>query len=150
MNKYEIVIMLDPAENIEKAQSLLKSTFKSGVEKFEKLEFTKLAYEINKSKVAQYVLAIVNSQGKEEINEFVRKANITKTFWRHMIINLTSEKGINKPAKPKKTFKKPFVARKFSRDDESKTHSTEEPRRANTKSTYKKSTSFSQDNKNKK
>ncbi|PAK20958.1 30S ribosomal protein S6 [Mycoplasmopsis agassizii] len=102
MSQYEIMMILAPAENENVAKDMLTSTFKSGkVTKFEVLDRTELAYEINKSKVAKYVLALVESSDeKNEVAEFVRKANISKSVWRHLVVNLTTERGINKPATP--------------------------------------------------
>ncbi|WP_025755601.1 30S ribosomal protein S6 [Mycoplasmopsis cricetuli] len=99
MSKYEIMIIVNPKVNISVAKDLLESVFSKGISKVEKLEKTKLAYEIKKSKQAQYLLAEVNSN-PELISEFTRRANnINKEIWRYLVINLDTEKGFNKEFK---------------------------------------------------
>lgn len=109
MNQYEIMLILAPNENESLAQNLLNAVFGSkNVEKFSVLEQTELAYEINKSKIAKYVLAIVKSNVEDDlVKEFTRRANIEKKIWRHLIINLTTERGLGKANTPKK-FQKRF------------------------------------------
>ncbi|OYD27118.1 small subunit ribosomal protein S6 [Mycoplasma testudineum] len=104
MIKYEIMMILAPATDEKVAKDLLESTFKSGgIEKFEVMDRTELAYEINKSKTAKYVLAIVNSNNAtEELSEFTRKVNINKVIWRKMVVNLTTERGLGKENVPMK------------------------------------------------
>jgi ribosomal protein S6 len=77
MSKYEIMLILDPSSNSQIAQEICESTFKSSDLKVEKLETTELAYKINKSKNAIYILINVSATG-EEVIEFTRKCNITK------------------------------------------------------------------------
>ena len=112
MSKYEIMLILDPNSDEKVVSEIAKSTFKSKSVKVERLERTELAYEINKSKTAIYVLVNVEATG-EEINEFMRKANITKNIWRSLSINLDTEKGLNRKAKPKK-IKRQFGKRNFA------------------------------------
>ncbi|EFF41834.1 ribosomal protein S6 [Mycoplasmopsis alligatoris A21JP2] len=114
MAKYEIVLILDPKAEETVATKLLNEVFGKGVKKAQKLEKTELAYEINKSKHAHFFLAEVEAQ-TELIAEFTRKANILKTVWRNLVVNLDSEKGLNvsknkKPA-PRKTFAKSYTNR---------------------------------------
>ncbi len=111
MSKYEIMLILDPNSDTQIAQEICGSTFKSKDLKVEKLENTELAYKINKSKNAVYILINVSAIG-EEIIEFTRKCNITKVIWRQMVINLDTEKGLNRKANPKK-IKKPFIKKPF-------------------------------------
>ncbi|WP_036464819.1 30S ribosomal protein S6 [Mycoplasmopsis sturni] len=98
MSKYEIMMIVDPKADIAIAEKLLKEVFGKGVQKAEKLERTDLAYEINKSKQAQYLLAEITSPS-DLIAEFTRKANILKEIWRFLVINLDTEKGFGKEFK---------------------------------------------------
>lgn len=106
MSKYEIMLILDPKSDDKNLNDIASATFKNKA-KIEKLERTELAYEINKSKTALYYLVSIEATG-EEINEFMRKANIAKNIWRSLSVNLDSEKGLNRKAKPKK-IRKVFV-----------------------------------------
>ena len=90
MAKYEIMLILDPKSDIKEAEKLVNEVFTNA--KFEKMDRTELAYEINKSKTAHYALVNVEANG-EEIKEFSRKANIIKTIWRYLTINLDTEMG---------------------------------------------------------
>lgn len=117
MSKYEIMLILDPSSNSQLAQEICDNTFKSKDLKVTKLENTELAYKINKSANAIYILINVSATG-EEVTEFTRKCNITKTIWRQLVINLDSEKGLNRKANPKK-IKKPFVKKPFVKREES-------------------------------
>lgn len=103
MNKYEIMMILAPSETEKPAKTLLESVFGAkNIEKFEVMEKTELAYEINKSKTAKYILALVNSDPVDKkLNEFVRRVNIEKKIWRHMVVNLSSERGLGKPNTPR-------------------------------------------------
>lgn len=103
MSKYEIMLILDPTSDEKVISEIVKSTFKSKEVQIEKMERTDLAYEINKSKTASYFVVNVSATG-DEINEFTRKSNITKSIWRIMSVNLDTEKGLQR--KPKK-FRKP-------------------------------------------
>ncbi len=122
MSKYEIMLILDPSSNSQIAQEMCESTFKSKDLKVEKLENTELAYKINKSKNAIYILINVSATG-EEVIEFTRKCNITKVIWRQMVINLDSEKGLNRKANPKK-IKKPFVKKPYVKREENENSDT--------------------------
>ncbi len=110
MSKYEIMLILDPTSDEKVISEIVKSTFKSKEAQIEKMERTDLAYEINKSKTANYFVINVSATG-DEINEFTRKSNITKSIWRIMSVNLDTEKGLQR--KPKKfrkhnpNFRKP-------------------------------------------
>lgn len=101
MSNYEVMLILDPKSDEKIVSEIAKSTFKSKDIKIEKLERTELAYEINKSKTAIYVLITVKATG-EEINEFTRKSNITKNIWRILSLNLDTERGLNRKAKSKR------------------------------------------------
>ncbi len=128
MSNYEIMLIIDPKSDEKVASEIAKSTFKSKDVKIEKLERTELAYEINKSKTAIYVLVNVKATG-DEINEFTRKANITKTIWRILSINLDSEKGLNRKAKPKKVRRPMSFSNRRSNGEKNnfETSSTTEP-----------------------
>ncbi|MGY6171757.1 30S ribosomal protein S6 [Candidatus Mycoplasma pogonae] len=119
MAKYEILLILAPGENPEIATDLAKNTFGAdSIVSAEKLERTELAYEINKSKTATYLLLLVNAEEKL-VAEFVRLTNISKTIWRTLVINLDSEKGLNrkvtvkkfKPRAPFNNNRRPFNRR---------------------------------------
>lgn len=90
MAKYEIMLILDPKEDIQVAEKLVNETFKNA--EFKKLDRTELAYEINKSKTATYVLVNTEANGAE-VKEFIRRSNIMKTVWRHLVVNLDTEMG---------------------------------------------------------
>lgn len=79
MSNYEIMLILDPKSDEKIVSEIANSTFKSNELKIEKMERTELAYEINKSKIATYILVKVKATG-EEINEFTRKSNIAKNI----------------------------------------------------------------------
>ena len=102
MPNYEIMLILDPKEDIKVAEQLSKDVFGSDVKKFEKLDRTELAYPINNSTTGTYILMNVETEGRN-IKEFTRKVNINKSIWREMIINVDEEKA-NKIAKPRKPF----------------------------------------------
>ncbi|WP_338822485.1 30S ribosomal protein S6 [Mycoplasmopsis felifaucium] len=102
MNKYEIMLVVDPAIDSVMATELVESVFgKKNIVKADKLEQTTLAYPINKSTKAQYMLYLLNAE-RSVISEFIRKSNITKFIWRHLVINLDTEKGYEKSKKPRK------------------------------------------------
>ncbi|WP_027120798.1 30S ribosomal protein S6 [Mycoplasmopsis lipofaciens] len=99
MNKYEIMLILDPKADAEVAYDLVESVFKkTNVKKAQKLERTDLAYKINKSNKAQYFLFNINSESKN-IAEFTRRSNILKEVWRYLVINLDTETGYGKEKK---------------------------------------------------
>lgn len=115
MAKYEIMLVLDPKEDLAVAEKIAKDVFGNGVQKVEKLERTELAYEINKSKTGMFVLMNVETE-ESNIAEFVRRTNIQKTIWRALVINLDSEKGLNRKTTPKKV-KVPFFKKTFNRNN---------------------------------
>ena len=136
MSNYEIMLILDPKSDEKVASEIAKSTFKSKEFKVEKMERTELAYEINKSKTATYVLINANASG-EEINEFTRKANISKNVWRILSINLDTEKGLNRKAKSKRERKLSFIKKN---ENKSKiTSGSSNPVESKTKKTSSKS-----------
>lgn len=116
-NKYEILVMIDPKEDKLVIENIINKVFKK-VEKFEQLERTELAYRINNSLAAHYFLINVIAEGPE-ISEFNRRINIVKTIWRAMVINLDSERGLNRKASEKKFIKKPNVDRQRRQRDSS-------------------------------
>ncbi|MGY5139624.1 30S ribosomal protein S6 [Mycoplasmopsis gallinarum] len=108
MNKYEIMLLVDIKADPEIGFSLVKSVFgEANVTKAEKLELTNLAYRIQKSEKAHYLLFEVNSESKN-IAEFTRRSNILKEVLRQLVINLDTEKGYGKVRKvrAKKSFDK--------------------------------------------
>lgn len=135
MNKYEIMLILDPNSDEKNISELVNSTFKNKDFKIEKLERTELAYEINKSKTGKYMLINAKASG-EEINEFTRKANIAKNIWRMISINLDTEKGLNRRAKPKKVKKPIFGPRKFQQDQQGEKTNKEFVNKTNRKETH--------------
>lgn len=77
MAKYEIMLILDPKEDIKVAENIVNEVFKNA--KFTKMDRTELAYEINKSKTATYALVEVEANGAE-VKELTRRSNITKSI----------------------------------------------------------------------
>lgn len=114
MNKYEIMMIVDPKVDAKIAFDLLSEVFGKGVKKAEKLENTELAYEINKSKQGQYILASVESDSKNPA-EFTRRTNIIKGIWRALVINLDSEKGLKPKKESKAKAKRTYVKKEFNK-----------------------------------
>lgn len=123
MYKYEIMLILDPKADVDKNIKLVEGIFKkANVKKAEKMAQTELAYKINHSLNAQYLLFEIQAE-PELIAEFIRRVNITKDIWRHMIINLDKEKGYGKVKKVRPNFRKEqknFEKKPFVRDENSK------------------------------
>lgn len=94
MAKYEIMIIADPKEDVKTIETMVKDIFGTGMKKFTKMDRTELAYPINKSNTATYILVDAETTG-EAIKEFTRKVNITKTIWRQLAINLDSERAVD-------------------------------------------------------
>lgn len=104
MNKYEIMLILDPAADALQATQIVETAFgKTAVKKAEKLELSNLAYPINKSLKAQYMVYLVEGEASK-VAEFTRRSNIAKFIWRQLVINLDSEKGFNKSKKVHKNI----------------------------------------------
>lgn len=127
MNKYEIMMIIDPKADVKIAYDLLAEVFGKGVQKAEKLENNHLAYKINKSGFAQYILANVESKG-ENIAEFTRRSNILKEVWRTLVINLDTEKGLSPKKATKKLVKFKRVFERRPKDNLAETN-TERPAR---------------------
>ncbi|MBN3534655.1 30S ribosomal protein S6 [Mycoplasma procyoni] len=123
MAKYEIMLVLAPTEELSFAEKIAKDVFGEGVKKVEKLERTELAYEINKSKTGAFVVISVEAE-ENTIAEFTRRTNIQKTIWRTLVINLDSERGLNRKAKPKRK-KLPLRPRTNSQTSEQRNSSAE-------------------------
>lgn len=103
MNNYELMIVLDPKVEARVAHNLVEEVFgKEAIVKENRLEITDLAYPINKSNKGQFVNFEIKAK-PELVAEFTRKANILKTVWRTLVINLDTEKGRNKEFKPRKS-----------------------------------------------
>ncbi|MEA4115638.1 30S ribosomal protein S6 [Mycoplasma sp. 744] len=115
MSKYEIMMIVDSKADANIGFNLVNEVFgKTNVKKAEKLENTDLAYEINGSTKAQYLVFLIEAQSNL-IAEFIRRSNIRKEILRHLVINLDTEKGFGKA---KKTFKKPNTVKKhFEKKD---------------------------------
>lgn len=94
MAKYEIMLIVDPKEDIKNVETLVKEVFKDGLKKFTKMDRKDLAYPINKSNTAQYVLIDADTTGVD-VKELTRRVNITKTIWRQMAINLDQERAMD-------------------------------------------------------
>lgn len=92
MPKYEIMLILDPQADVKVANEIAQSVFGKGVQKSVKMDRTELAYKINNSTTATYMLMEVETE-PENIAEFTRKVNITKEVWRILAINLDAEKA---------------------------------------------------------
>ncbi|WP_416737941.1 30S ribosomal protein S6 [Mycoplasmopsis meleagridis] len=114
--RYEIMLIVDPKAEASIGFELIEEVFgKDNVKKAEKLENTDLAYEINKSLKAQYLIFEVLSENKL-ISEFIRRSNIKKQIWRHLVINLDSERGLGKKAKLSKKAYKNLHSNKENKD----------------------------------
>lgn len=99
MHKYEIMIIVDPKADYQNTIALVEGVFKkANVKKAEKLERTELAYPINHSTQAQYLLFEIQAESSL-IAEFTRKSNINKEIWRTLVINLDTERGLGKERK---------------------------------------------------
>jgi len=97
MPKYEIMLIVDPSTDGKVVEKIAKDTFKGSV-KFEVMERTELAYEINKSKTGKYLMINVETEG-ENIKEFTRKVNIEKSVWRYLVVNKAEEEKLLKATK---------------------------------------------------
>lgn len=97
------MVLVGPKTSASTVESFLKSVFHDDFKKAEKLERTELAYEINKTKHAQYFLVNLETERKN-IAEFIRLSNINKEIWRHLVVNLDTEKGLNKVFKTHRKF----------------------------------------------
>ncbi|UVD81750.1 30S ribosomal protein S6 [Mycoplasma iguanae] len=115
MAKYEIMAILAPGEDVSTVSKVASDVFgQESLKSVEKLERTELAYPINKSKTAVYVLMVLEAD-EQKISEFVRLTNISKTIWRVLVINLDSEKGLNRKTTVKKIKPRPaFVKKTFN------------------------------------
>ncbi len=117
MPKYEIMLVIDPKSDIKVAEELAKSVFAGGVKKIEKLDRTELAYPINNSTTATFLIMDIDTDA-QNIKEFTRKVNIQKSIWRNLAVNLDAEEGKrNKSAiaAKKAAERKPFERRSFNR-----------------------------------
>ena len=121
MANYEIMIIADPKEEIKNIELLINDVFGTNLKSFKKMDRTELAYPINKSNTAQYILVNVNCSG-DEVKEFARKVSISKTIWRHLTINLDDERAkdtwrhMEKFEKQREAKKAAWEAEKKSRE----------------------------------
>ncbi|WP_029906243.1 30S ribosomal protein S6 [Mycoplasmopsis opalescens] len=124
MQKYEILMILDPKAEASVATELVSGIFgKENIKKSEQLERTDLAYAINGSKKGIYMLFEVES-ASELIAEFTRRCNILKTVWRQIVINLDNEKKMLSEKKSKK-----YERKSFTKKVEESTNSEVKPRK---------------------
>jgi len=79
MPKYEIMLILDPKEDVKVADTIAKDAFGSSFPGFTKMDRTELAYPINNSTTATYLLVEFEADG-QNVSEFTRKVNISKTI----------------------------------------------------------------------
>ncbi|MBU4691195.1 30S ribosomal protein S6 [Mycoplasma zalophi] len=120
MNKYEIMLLVHSTASQEEVEKFVNEIFKSKKE-LTKLERTQLAYPIKKVNTAQYFVLNVEASA-EEIKEFNRREVLNKSILRTLVINLDTEKPLQRKPKtskarrpkfvPRSNDKKPFV-RKF-------------------------------------
>lgn len=118
MANYEIMVIADPKEELKNIESLTKEVFGANLKSFKKMDRTELAYPINKSNTAQYILIDAECSG-EDVKEFARKASISKTIWRHLTINLDEERAKDS-WKHMDKFEKQRVAKKAAWEAEKK------------------------------
>ena len=118
MANYEIMIIADPKEELKNIESLTKDVFGTHLKSFKKMDRTELAYPINKSNTAMYVLVNADCFG-EDVKEFARKASISKTIWRHLTINLDEERAKD-TWKHMEKFEKQREAKKAAWESEKK------------------------------
>ncbi|WP_406615299.1 30S ribosomal protein S6 [Mycoplasmopsis hyopharyngis] len=146
MSNYEIMVILNPKVEARIAHNLVEEIFgKESIAKEERLDTTDLAYPINKSLKGQFVVFEVKSSS-DKIFEFSRKANIHKDIWRHLVINLDTEKGKDKVFKAKKGFKN---IKDFKKPNafNSKTVKVDNPKNVANEKTVKKATSTAKETK---
>ena len=94
MANYEIMFIIDPKEDVKTVETMVKDVLGKGLKEFKKMDRTELAYPINNSTTAQYVLVTADVEGSA-IKELTRKVNISKTIWRQLSINLDSERAVD-------------------------------------------------------
>ena len=139
MANYEIMVIVDPKEDLANVEKLANEVFGSDFDKFTKMDKTELAYPINKSNTAQYALVFANTNG-EKVKEFTRKANISKTIWRQLAINLDTERAASTWDNMKKfeEFKARKAAERAKRAEQYE-KSGERPERPRRNPNYKRS-----------
>lgn len=98
MHKYEIMLIVDPKFDLSNLEKMVKEIFSKDLKKFEKMKNTEFAYPINGQNNGIYLLILVDTD-PSNIIEFKRRILIEKSVWRHLIINLDSEKITIKPKK---------------------------------------------------
>ena len=114
MPKYEIMLIVDP-KALTEAETIAKEVLGANAN-IKKLDKTELAYEINGTKIANYLLIDVTTTGAI-VKEFVRRSNISKAIWRHLVVNLDSERAMDTMnAEP---TRRPFnrEGREFNREE---------------------------------
>ncbi|MBN0919095.1 30S ribosomal protein S6 [[Mycoplasma] gypis] len=123
MAKYEIMLILSSTANESVATDLLKDVFAQKAD-VKKLEETQLAYPIKKQTTAQYFLVNLEAAA-EEVKEFGRRANLVKEVLRTLVINLDTEKALQRKEKNNR-FKKNAKARKSDRKPQQRDGQTRE------------------------
>ncbi|WP_429979871.1 30S ribosomal protein S6, partial [Mycoplasmopsis bovis] len=79
MNKFEIMLIVDPAIDIAMANEIVESVFdKKNINKAVKLENTTLAYPINKSTKAQYI--VYTLEAKSELFNFCKNSSLSSSL----------------------------------------------------------------------
>ncbi|NUJ98224.1 30S ribosomal protein S6 [Candidatus Gracilibacteria bacterium] len=95
MNKYELMLILDPKlSDDEKTSTLdtIKKTITDNAGSIEKEDVwgeKKLAYKINKSDVGFYVLLQIELEGSK-LKELTNTINLLKKVWRNMFVKQDS------------------------------------------------------------
>ncbi len=95
MNKYELMLILDPKlSDDEKTSTLdtIKKTITDNAGSIEKEDVwweKKLAYKINKSDVWFYVLLQIELEGSK-LKELTNTINLLKKVWRNMFVKQDS------------------------------------------------------------
>ncbi|QJG66812.1 30S ribosomal protein S6 [Mycoplasma phocoenae] len=109
MHKYEIMLIVQSTTTEDKVNSFISEIFSSKGE-LKKLERTQLAYAIKKVNTAQYFVLNIEAKA-EEIKEFGRKALLDKEILRTLVINLDSEKALQRKPKQNRVRKPKFAPR---------------------------------------
>ncbi|QJR44411.1 30S ribosomal protein S6 [Mycoplasma miroungirhinis] len=109
MNKYEIMLLVHSTTNQEDVEKFINEIFKSKKE-LTKLERTQLAYPIKKVNTAKYFVLKVEALA-EEIKEFNRREILNKSILRTLVINLDTEKPLQRTPKTSKARKPKFLPR---------------------------------------
>ncbi|WP_127942879.1 30S ribosomal protein S6 [Mycoplasma sp. ATU-Cv-703] len=105
MPKYEILLIVDPKADSKQTENLAQEVFKTGSYQISPFEKNQLAYPINNSLTAKYILINIETDGSN-IAEFTRRANLNKNVWRYLVVNLDQEKTDRKPRPGARTLQR--------------------------------------------